>query len=662
MPSRFIPCALALLLGVAFGARAQPTATPPLPAVASFFASPAMNGAQLSPDGKRLAIRMAGKNGRIELAVIDLASKASTIAGYFLDADVGNVRWVNDARLVFDTADHQRGLGVKRYAPGLFAVDADGKNYRQLVSRSGLAPQAHTARQVLPANTLLLGDMGTQDSVFIYVQQVRLDRASGTNYVDLLRLNTLTGGTESVAAPAPVQHWLLDQKGEPRIALGIEEDTEVVWYRDPAKDQWRKLTEFKRYGGVSASFVPLRFGPDGTLYVRANHGADKAALYTYDLAANKLADKPLVQMADYDFQGVLVTDQHRLLGVHYEIDADASVWFDPAMAALQKRVDALLPQTINTLAVAPRAQSPYVLVTSHSDLQPLRFALFNKETGTLSPIGERRPDIRADQMSNMEMVHYAARDGLSVPAYLTLPYGKPAKNLPLVVLVHGGPFGRDVWGWNAAAQLFASRGYAVLEPQYRGSTGFGERFTKAGFKQLGLGMQNDIADGAKWAIAQGTADAKRVCIVGEGFGGYAALMGLAKDPALYKCGVDFGGLTDFKLLLNGHWTIDSVLPEEWKRYGVPALLGDPDKDAAQLIETSPLTHAAQIKQPLLMGHGGADSYIGVLHAKRFAEAAANPKLELVVYDDEGHTLELEKNRVDFWSRVDKFLGQQLGQP
>jgi dipeptidyl aminopeptidase/acylaminoacyl peptidase len=241
--------------------------------------------------------------------------------------------------------------------------------------------------------------------------------------------------------------------------------------------------------------------------------------------------------------------------------------------------------------------------------------------------------------------------------------GRGGKNLPLVVLVHGGPYVRGVsWDWNPEVQFLASRGYAVLEPEYRGSTGYGYALFRAGWKQWGLKMQDDIADGARWAIAEGYADAKRICIAGGSYGGYATLMGLINDGDLYKCGIDWAGVTDINLMYDGNWTAASDLSEEWKEYGMPVLVGDQVNDAAQLKATSPLENAARIRQPLLLVYGGSDLRVPLYHGKKFYNAVkqTNPDVEWVVYDEEGHGWGLPKNRMDFWSRVEKFLDKNIG--
>jgi dipeptidyl aminopeptidase/acylaminoacyl peptidase len=202
----------------------------------------------------------------------------------------------------------------------------------------------------------------------------------------------------------------------------------------------------------------------------------------------------------------------------------------------------------------------------------------------------------------------------------------------------------------------------VLEPEFRGSTGLGVRHFTAGWKQWGLAMQDDIADGVRWALAQGIAAPGRICIAGASYGGYATLMGLARDPDLYQCGVEWIGVTDINLMYNGTWNADSDLPDEYKQFGMPLMIGDQVKDAAQLKATSPIEQAARIKAPLLMAYGGADRRVPLFHGTRFRDAVkrTNPNVEWIEYPDEGHGWSLPANRIDFWTRVEAFLDKNIG--
>jgi dipeptidyl aminopeptidase/acylaminoacyl peptidase len=633
-----------------------------LPTLQDFFSNPQFSAAQLSPSGRYLAAKLAQANGRERLAVVDLEAGSAQVVASFQDTDVGQFAWVNDERLLFDTADYQSGQGDQRYAPGLYAVNRDGKQFRQLASRSGETPSGLAASRVLPWHTYMLGQRGAQNSEQVYVTSKKITGPGQVDYVDLMRLDTRTGYNVTINRPGDVQSWLLDAKGEPRLATVTEKGRSSVHYLDPATKEWRELVSFGQFTGGKGSFRPLAFAPDGTLYVVTHAHKDKSTVHSYDLASGKINERALVELEHYDFSGQLIMGQDKLLGVRFLADAPGTRWLDPAMQAVQEQVDALLPGTINLVSPPARPESPNLLVEAFSDRQPRVYLLYNSATKKLSKVGEARPQIKPSQMGKQELVSYAARDGLKIPAWLTLPKDKD-KNLPMVVLVHGGPYVRGKqWGWHADAQFLASRGYAVLEPEYRGSTGFGQAHFRAGWKQWGLKMQDDIADGTRWAIAQGIADGKRICIAGASYGGYATLMGLIRDPDLYRCGIDWAGVTDIKLMYTGHWSFQSDLPDSWKQYGMPYLVGDLEKDAEQLKATSPLEQAARITQPLLLAYGGSDRRVPIYHGKKFRDAVqkTNPQVEWVQYDEEGHGWALPKNRYDFWGRVEKFLERHIG--
>jgi dipeptidyl aminopeptidase/acylaminoacyl peptidase len=653
----------AAVLGVSFATAAPAIAQSAPPPVEAFFSNPVLANAALSPDGRHLAAVSGAPGRRDVLVVFDLQqNKAKLVAGYN-DVDIYQFQWVNDGRLLFNVTDKQVGPGGNYMASGLYAVNRDGSGLLQLASRSGGRRSAsQIVDKMLPAHVAMLGQLGAQDSDEVYVLSREPGGKEQLQTTRLLRLNTVTGRTVTVQAPGPVDGWLLDNGGEPRLAFHAVGGTTTFHYREPASGAWRVLAQFPTYAAGKDAFTPVGFGADGTLYVRAYAGKDAAALHTLDMATGKVNPQGVVVMPGYDFDGGLVGRRGKVLGAIAETDAPVSVWFDKDMQAMQQAVDKLLPGAVNLISVAARADAPWVLVHSLSDVRPLSWHLYHPGSGKLTPVGTSREGIDPARMGRQDPVRYKARDGREIPALLTVPAGA-SKNLPLVVLVHGGPYLRgNHWGWNGDTQFLASRGYAVLEPDFRGSRGYGTAHFQAGFKQWGLAMQDDIADGARWAIAQGIADPKRICIAGASYGGYAALMGLAKDPDLYKCGINWVGVTDINLLYNGHWSFDSDLGDDWKNHGMPLMIGDPVKDAAQFKATSPIEQAAKITQPLLLAYGAVDKRVPLYHGNQFRDAvqAHNKQVEWVVYQDEGHGWTRPQNRFDFWNRVEKFLGRHIG--
>jgi dipeptidyl aminopeptidase/acylaminoacyl peptidase len=660
--SRLVLSTLLACAGPAVLAQSAPVdARPP---IASFFEHSAFGRVLLSPSGKYLAVRSSAVNRRDFLVVIELATKKATVAAAFDDSDINDFQWVNDDRLLFNMAEKQVGQGDKTNGPGLYAVDHNGEHLAQLVSRYWQQASRKELMGKVPQqapHTYLLHQRPRNDD-YTYVTSPSTSGAD-LRYVDLIRLDTRTGNAHRVPRPdGPVGEWWLDHKGEPRLASASKDGTTTLSYLDPATSAWRTLTSFPTYGADANPITPVGFGPDGTLYVRAYNGKDTQALYTFDLKAGKLNPEPLLVTKGYDFEGTLVTTRDKVLGARFTTDADSIEWFAPGMKAVQEKLDKLLPATMNLISVPYNGGSPWVLVTSYADTVPVHYQLYNTETGQIDKIGSTRPAIDPAQMGRQQMVRYKARDGLEIPALLTLPR-KAGKNLPMVVLVHGGPWVNGAeWGWNPDSQFLASRGYAVLEPSFRGTTGLGSRHYRASFKQWGLSMQNDIADGTRWAIAQGYADPKRICIAGASYGGYATLMGLVNDPDLYKCGVDWVGVTDINLLYSDNWLRSSDASAELKKYGLPEQVGDQVKDAAQLKATSPIEQAARITQPLLLAYGGVDLRVPLYHGQKFHDAVikTNKNVQWIEYPEEGHGWRLPKNSIDFWGKVETFLDKNIG--
>ncbi len=664
-PRTVARCAIALALAAsALTGHAQ--APQPLPSIASFFEAPQFSDAALSPNGKLLAVITNLPGKRNVLTVIELSSNKIHAAASFPNVDVGNYQWVNDERLVFDTRDKQLAQGDLMYGPGLYAANFDGSKLKQLADRrnGGWQQQPASGRtRLLPWNTFLRKQLGAQDSDAVYVTSPSFGGSNNVHDTNLLLLDTVSGRAKRVERPENTSGWMLDHQGLPRLAISTLDAKQTIYMRDPGAEAWREMQSFNVFTGARGAWNPLAFGPDGTLYVEAVNGKDKAAVYAFDLASGKLREPALVTLADYDFTGQLIMGRGKLLGFRATTDAESTMWFDPAMKALQEAIDQRLENTVNMLSVPLRGDAPWVLIESYSDIRPKSYLLYNSDTKALTKVGDTHPEIRPEQMGRQQTVRYTARDGLEIPALLTLPAGAKRAGLPLVVLVHGGPYVRgSSWGWAADAQFLASRGYAVLEPEYRGSTGFGFQHFRAGWKQWGLAMQHDIADGAKWMVAQGMADPKRICIAGASYGGYATLMGLVNDPDLYRCGINWVGVTDIALLHSGHWSYTSDMTERYRKYGMPQLVGDPVADAVQLTATSPLAQAARIKQPLLLAYGAADKRVPLFHGKQFYQAVkqGNKDVEWVVYPEEGHGWALPETRLDFWGRVEKFLERNIG--
>jgi acetyl esterase/lipase len=636
------------------------------PAVQDFFETAQYKDALLSPSGRYFALRVGDAKQRDMLAVFDTETLKQIGGAYLANYDIRHIRWVNDQRLVYTIEDSQEAPGDRRIGPGLWAVNRDSSQPRQLVDHvpftrntTGSLIQA----RLEPWNTFLMNEQGAQDSDSIYMERaVWIKSRFAPDHIDLVKLNTLNGSAAPVEHPVQASDWMLDNKGEPAILFSNKEGRTTISYRDPASGAWRELANDDTYGAIKDSFRPVGFLDDKHLLVATRIKSDKIALHILDLATGKIDPEPLISLADFDFNGSMVYSNRRLVGIHYLGDAWASAWFDAGMQAAQADVNKQLRGLVNIITPPTLPETPWMLVSSYSDRQPRYYSLYNSKTHELKGIGTNHPAIKAAEMGRQDLVKFKARDGMTIPAWLTLP-AKGGKNLPLVVLVHGGPYLRGTeWGWEPDSQFLASRGYAVLQPEFRGSTGYGMQHFTAGWKQWGLKMQDDVADSVMWAVAQGYADPNRVCIMGGSYGGYAALMGLVKDGDMYRCGIAYAAVTDIPLMFErDNWTI-SDMDDNYKKYGGPKLVGDLEKDAEQLAATSPLNQAARIKRPLLLAHGSDDRRVPVVHFTKMRSVleARKADAEFIEYMGEGHGWTTAEHRIDFWTRVEKFLDKQIG--
>jgi dipeptidyl aminopeptidase/acylaminoacyl peptidase len=297
-----------------------------------------------------------------------------------------------------------------------------------------------------------------------------------------------------------------------------------------------------------------------------------------------------------------------------------------------------------------------MIVWVGSDRLSGKYYYYEKNGGKPQELSVARPWLSENEMAVMKPIAYTSRDGLTIHGYLTLPKGIEPKNLPVVVNPHGGPWARDGWGFNPEVQFLANRGYAVLQMNFRGSTGYGRKFWEASFKQWGKTMQDDISDGVKWLINEGIADSTRIAIYGGSYGGYATLAGMTFTPELYACGVDYVGVSNM-------FTFLKTVPPYWKPYleMFHEMVGDPQKDSALLASASPVFYADKIVAPLLIAQGANDPRVNKDESDQMVEALKKRgiNVEYIVKDNEGHGFRNQENQYDFYRAMENFLGEHL---
>jgi len=619
--------------------------------VEPFFSFPDYTQVRLSPSGKFLAA-IVPSNGRSALGFIDLETmKPGTVASG-ADGDIVGFAWVNDERVVFWVGDRQSGSAEQR-GGGLFTIKRDGTEFLTLAP--GAKAQAGQGRAVLRGTWLLETLDDGSDDLLVEANE------SDVRHADVYRMSAKTGrkSLKTLGRPGDAIRWVADRNGAVRAAITEEKGFSIQrsWYRATEDSPWVQIGEYRLR---DERIEPVAFDGDGSLIVASNIGRDTMALYRYDTTKNALGEL-LAAHPQVDLEGGLVYDRrkHRIVGVRYDAGKPGVAWFDEDWARLQAGVDRALPDHANSLW---RGSGPNVLIFSQSDRDPGAYFVLDIDHPKLQPVATVRKGIKPEAMPARRPVRYRARDGLEIPGYLTLPNGKEAKNLPLIVLVHGGPYMRGGhWAWSPEASFLATLGYAVLEPEFRGSMSWGRKLYQAGWKQWGLAMQDDLNDGMDWLTQEGTIDPKRACIVGASYGGYAVMMGLARDPDRWKCGVDYVGVTDINLLFDVTW---SDADAQYLKYMARETIGDPQKDAAQFKATSPLAQAARIKAPVLMVYGTQDVRVPLVHGQKMRDAlrANNVPVEWLTYGEEGHGWGLESNRYDFYRRVAQFLDRNLGMP
>jgi len=397
--------------------------------------------------------------------------------------------------------------------------------------------------------------------------------------------------------------------------------------------------------------------PDGKAFLmQSSLGRDTAAIIVRNIADN--SEKVIASSPEVDAGMVQINPMtHVVEAISFEPGRSTWTVIDPSVKADYDTITKLYD---GDFAVINRDRADKTwLIGFTSDKAATRYYTYDRATKTGTYLFSARPKLDNLQLATMKPVVITSRDGMKLNSYLTLPAGVPPKNLPMVLFVHGGPWARDTWGYSGFPQWLANRGYAVLQVNYRSSTGYGKKFLHAGDKQWGLKMQDDLTDAVNWAVKQGYADPKKVAIMGGSYGGYATLAGLAFTPDVYACGVDIVGPSNLKTLIGS-------IPPYWKplRAIFDARMGNVDdpKEAELVKNASPLFKANQIRKPLLIGQGANDPRVNHAESEQIVDAIEknNGSVTYVIYSDEGHGFARPENSIDFNARAERFLGQCLG--
>ncbi|MFA7678829.1 MAG: S9 family peptidase [Pigmentiphaga sp.] len=613
------------------------TATPSLPPrypVQDFFRKPERASYQLSDDGRYLAflaphlgrqnLHIQEVNDRLELIGEPLALTGET------ERDLSAYFWKGSRRLIY----------VKDFG--------GDENYHLLsVSVDPTVP----ARDLTPferVRAMVVDDL-EDDAEHVLVSH----NARDPQVFDVLRINVETGEAQPLAEnPGNITGWATDHEGKLRVAMATDGVNHTLLHRYTEDEAFQPLlsTNFKE------SVLPLFFTFDNQrLYVSSNRGRDKAALFELDPKTGR-EERLLFEHPDVDVAGLGYSRKRQVLTeMRYVTWKTQRHVVDDEVAAIYDDLEKQLQGYEVVLQSSTRDETRFVVAAFNDRSQGRRY-LYDSRTGTLTLLGEIQPWLNEAHMAPMQAVRYTARDGLKINAYLTLPVGKEAKNLPLIVNPHGGPWARDNWGFNPEVQFLANRGYAVLQMNFRGSTGFGRAFWEASFKQWGLAMQDDITDGVQWLIREGIADPKRIAIYGGSYGGYATLAGITLTPDLYAAAVDYVGVSNLFTFMN-------TIPPYWKPFleMMHEMVGHPERDKERMEQTSPVFLVDRIRTPLLVAQGAQDPRVNIDESDQIVNAlrARGVEVDYLVKENEGHGFHNEENQFEFYQAMETFLARYL---
>ncbi len=630
-------------LGLLLFTPAVLTAAPdPATLAQAFFRSPALSKLAISPDGTHAAALFSSDGTeRVVVRPLD-GGAASPIVG--LDdpeARLRWLRWANDERLLFAVEEPMESRSPPRpRRTRLYAVNRDGSDYTHLARNWGKF-------LLLGRGSFQIEDRITDwlrndpDHVLITV------RKPTEAYPSVYRMEVETGGLERVVTAVDgVLYWYTDHDGVVRAGSGYEHGNFVLVARRSESDPWQTISRHGQ-GEGGLEFIDFSYDP-GLIYVRRERDDGFMALYEYHLGEERLG-KELFAAPGFDVPSWLEFSRERRVltaAGYYAAGPERHFFDDTAHTEHQALAGALRGRY--TDIVSQSRDRKVALVEASSPVHPTTYYLYRREAQELSLASESYPMLAGLRMSEVAVVSYPARDGLEIPAILTRP---PVDGpLPTIIMPHGGPSVRDVLGFDAPAQYLAALGFAVLQPNYRGSTGYGSAHETAGHQQWGLAMQDDLTDGVRWLVETGVADPDRVAIYGASYGGYAALMGLVKTPELFRCGASYAGPSDLVRMLNhdkGYLFSEINVP----------LIGGSLKDRERLRETSPLENVDRIRVPVFLGHGEEDERVSVSHSTLLAKALerAGREVELVVHEDVAHSFRDEASRIDFYTRLGRFL-------
>jgi len=599
--------------------------------VDDFFKSEERVAFSLSPDGKNLSyLKLTGKNQNI--FVENIASGESKQVTNLDSTAVGYYFWVSDNELIYY---RQKKAGNGNPAD-VFIIDRSGKNQRQLNDTD--KSRMRVLKDQLIENKYLLVSSNKRDSTVF----------------DVYRLNVRDGRMDMAAKnPGNITNWITDSKGKLRLATSSDGVNETLLYRDDENQQFKPVIT----NNFKTTINPIGFSETSPniIYAISNVNRDKNALVELDCKTGRetkvLFAKDSLNVVDAQYS----TSKKRMAFVVCETWKKEKHYLDGTVAAFYAKLDKLLPQTESRIIDRDKAENVFIIRT-FTDKNPGSYYLYFAEKGKLRKLSDFNSSIKLDQMSAMKPISYTSRDGVKINGYLTLPNNLPANNLPVVVLPHNGPGGRNSWGYNPEVQFLANRGYAVFQVNYRGSSGYGKEFMAAGFKEWGGKINNDIADGVKWLIDQHIANPKRIGIYGTGIGGYIALNSVYSNPGLYACAASNSGVINLFSYLK---SVPPYLKTNLQMYYT--VIGNPVTEVDYMRQASPVFHAEKIKVPVFIAQSPQDPRINSGEVVQFVRELKKRNVNITYFEKgkDAFPVNNDQGRRQFYLALTQFLDSNL---
>lgn len=622
---------------LAGNAPASPGEPPARIATADLARLPEFSDAQLSPDGMRILFRRRS-DGIEQVAYRDV--KGEKTAGFAIPekVDLNWIRWAGNGHILISVGRSTLFMGLEARRSVLLLHDVN-TGVTTAIMREGQGLEGDDILFVDPDGRYLL--LSIQRSIYDYPSVFRVSLPDGKM-------------TEIVRPRQPIWEWYADDAGIVRAGVGWESRKVRYYYRKTAEEEFRLIGAVRPDDKDGFFDIAKVVTGSDEGYVLSDEKTGRQALYKFNYGTREIGD--LVYGNDqYDIDDYwLTTDGKALEGVSFTDDRERVEWFDADSKKLQAQIDRAVPNLQAWVSSRSRDGNRLLILGTAPD-DPGVYFMLDRKTREMAIVAARMQTLPPEMLAVTRAVRYKARDGKDIPAFLTLPKGREAKGLPLIILPHGGPYGvRDKLDYDPEVQLLANRGYAVLQPNYRGSGGYGTEYGDAGIGQIGRAMQDDLDDGMDWLAGEGIVDKARVCVVGASYGGYAALWAAIRNPERYRCAASFAGVADWDAMLKyDRRYLTKTASKSWQA----RVTGEADFDLAAV---SPTQQAARLTRPILIAHGEDDSNVPISQSKKLVAAlkkAGKSDYEYVAYKDEGHGFSDPANQKDWFDRLDAFLAK-----